>query len=154
MPNARKKIRLPRSEYGDPERVYFITIHATKPGAPFKNPQFAQEVVNCLLDARTASGFSLYCCCLMPDHLHLVLSPSPHGPDVVGIIRHFKGVTTRKAWRHALGPSLWQRGYYDRIARREEDVLGMCEYILNNPVRAGLSQDHEEYPFCGLIDPI
>lgn len=153
MVKSRKKIRLPRSEYGDPQGVYFITICAQRSGVPF-GTDLSREIVDCLLELKLQKGFSLYCYCLMRDHLHLAISPPPDGPDVMEIVQHLKDATTRKTWCGARRARLWQRSFYDHIARRKEDVAAICEYIINNPVRAGLVQSHEQYPFCGLVDPV
>ena len=150
----RKGIRLPRAEYADPSRVYFVTVCAVHGTRPFEREDLARETVNCLLQAKSKKGFSLYCYCLMPDHLHLALSPPAHGPDVVEIIRQFKAITTSEAWHRGLHGQVWQRSFYDHIARKEENVYAICEYIVHNPVRAGLAQTLEAYPFCGLVDPI
>lgn len=131
-----------------------MTISAAEGTRPFAFRDLANEMVNSLREAKEKNGFSLYCYCLMPDHLHLALSPAEEGPDVIETIRRLKGITTRKAWQHGLSGTLWQRSFYDHVARREEDVYKICEYIVNNPVRAGIVQNAGEYPFCGLVDPI
>ncbi len=69
-------------------------------------------------------------------------------------MQRFKSYTTRLAWQKGHPGALWQRSYYDHIARREEDVLAICEYILANPVRKGLVEDVGLWPFSGLIDPL
>ena len=45
---------------------------------------------------------------------------------------------------------LWQRGFYEHIIRKEENIADVAEYILNNPVRQGLVQDGEYYEWCEL----
>lgn len=47
------------------------------------------------------------------------------------------------------GQPLWQRSFYDHVLRGEEDMEEVAEYIWNNPVRAGLAEEREEYPFWG-----
>jgi len=69
-------------------------------------------------------------------------------------MRDFKSDTTYEARRLGLGTPLWQRGFYDRIARREEDLLAACEYVLNNPVRAGLVTEAGDWPYSGTISPL
>jgi hypothetical protein len=43
----------------------------------------------------------------------------------------------------------WQKGFFDRIVRREEDLPGELRYIASNPVRGGIVSDWREYPFLG-----
>jgi hypothetical protein len=44
-------------------------------------------------------------------------------------------------------PSLGQDGYWDRVLRPDEDVLPVADYIAMNPVRAGLVERPEDYPY-------
>ena len=44
---------------------------------------------------------------------------------------------------------LWQEGYYDRALRNDDSRLGIAAYILDNPIRRGLSATIREYPFMG-----
>jgi hypothetical protein len=48
--------------------------------------------------------------------------------------------------RDSKGP-IWQNENYDRILRDYEEYLEKRRYIRGNPVRDGLSQAPEEYPF-------
>lgn len=41
---------------------------------------------------------------------------------------------------------LWQKGFYDRAIRKEEDLKTVARYIVANPVRAGLVQRVGDYP--------
>jgi len=43
----------------------------------------------------------------------------------------------------------WQRGFYDHVLRREEDILVHLRYIAENPVRRGLVDDWRDYGFTG-----
>ncbi len=52
-------------------------------------------------------------------------------------------------WRRSSGGQLWQRGYYDRVLRPDEDTAVVSRYVLANPVRAGLVADPTAYPFQG-----
>ncbi|MDO8689248.1 MAG: transposase [Dehalococcoidia bacterium] len=88
--------------------------------------------------------------CLMPDHLHLALSPIPGRGDIPHLLQGFKSYTTRLAWKHELQGVLWQRRYYDHVARREKDAAAICRYILENPVRKGLVTDAAAWPYSGV----
>jgi hypothetical protein len=56
---------------------------------------------------------------------------------------------TGYAYKRATGDGLWQWSFYDRVIRREEDVSALARYIVENPRRAGLTQDGERWPFAG-----
>jgi REP-associated tyrosine transposase len=86
---------------------------------------------------------------VMPNHLHGVLfssggrsSPPPHRPagTLGAVVDWFKTMTTNEyirgvknlGWRSFPG-RLWQRDYFDRVARTEEELEAIREYIRQNP---------------------
>jgi putative transposase len=44
---------------------------------------------------------------------------------------------------------LWQQGYFERVLRNDEGTLTVIRYVFENPVRAGLVERYEDYPFLG-----
>ena len=47
------------------------------------------------------------------------------------------------------GTRLWQRYGFERVIRDSEQTFVVARYILENPVRAGLVNAIDEYPFSG-----
>ena len=47
---------------------------------------------------------------------------------------------------------LWQPRYYDHIVRSDEKMNAICEYILQNPIRKGLVESIDGWPWCGIIN--
>lgn len=150
----RRRLRLPAFDYSNPDYVYFVTLRADHLRAPFADAALAKAVVDALLYQRTTGRVSVYAYVLMPDHLHITLSPTDNAYSVSEILRDFKGYTTQLAWRHGVTGSLWQRSFYDHIARRFEDVVGMCQYVIDNPVRKGLVASAQEWPYLGMPDAL
>ena len=70
-----------------------------------------------------------------PVHGLLQLAEGSRG--LVAAVQAFKLLSTRRASRGVL----WQRGYYDHVVRREDDLDRIRAYILDNPAR--WSSDHE-----------
>ena len=111
---------------------------------------------------------AVYAYCLMPDHLHavvrmLALAGTPHIGlwdraalplrDLKQLIAQFKRYTTTQvAWKQGLCGRLWQRDFYDHMARGEEEFRSQCRYVLDNPARKGLVLDWESYPWAGVMD--
>ena len=149
----RKRLRLEHFDYASPNYVYFLTICADPSKSPFNNTELAKEVIGSLNYQREKKQIELYCYCLMPDHLHLLLSPYV-GIDIPEVIQQFKTFTTHLSWKFGYEGKLWQRSYYDHIIRREEDLLKTCEYILSNPVRKGFVKKAGDWPYSGRPDPL
>jgi putative transposase len=55
------------------------------------------------------------------------------------IMQSLKGYTARKC-NEQLGRSgeFWQHESFDHIVRNEEEFVGILDYVLNNPVKAGM----------------
>jgi REP element-mobilizing transposase RayT len=100
--------------------------------------------------AFSATAFRLLADGYMPDHLHLLLEGLTGGSDFRRCIKQVKQRTSYQAVRLGLG-RLWQPGYHDRILRHDEDVTAYIDYILQNPVRAGLVNRASDYPYTSAL---
>ena len=85
--------------------------------------------------------------CYMPDHLHLLLEGLAGASDFCLFMKDMKQRTSYHAIRLG-GGRLWQDGYHDRIVRQDEDLTAYVDYIRQNPVRAGLVERAEDYPYA------
>lgn len=89
---------------------------------------------------------------VMPNHVHLMLRPvaaeSGDKFSLSKILQGIKGFSAREInkFRAAKG-NLWQEESFDRIVRDSNEYLEKWNYIRNNPVKCGLCQSPEEYPF-------
>ncbi|MCL0065367.1 transposase [Dehalococcoidia bacterium] len=154
LSQQRKALRLRDFDYSDTNYAYFVTLCAKHLQNPFQEEALAEEVIESLLFIRKEKALLLYCYCLMPDHLHVVLSPSTKSGNISKIMQGFKSYTTRLGWKYGISGKLWQRSFYDHIARTDEHLLTICEYILANPVRKGLVERPENWLYSGLVDPL
>jgi len=90
----------------------------------------------------------------MPDHIHLLVAT---GGETLGrCVQLFKGRCTRWVRLKGLDGAVWQKGYHDRAIRRSVGILRALEYMVMNPVRAGLVKDWQDYPWIGspLFGPL
>lgn len=149
-----RNARLDADVYREPGRPVFITIRATQSRVPFLSVPLKEGVIGSLHAERNRFECALHAYCLMPDHLHLVVAPGPATGDVCAFVDRFKSASTRIAWRHGVTGRLWQPRYYDHVVRLEESLIAICEYVLENPVRAGLVERAVDFPWGGLLDPL
>jgi REP element-mobilizing transposase RayT len=77
--------------------------------------------------------YRLHAWCVMPNHVH-VLFRLERGADLDRVLHSWKSYT---AHRIGLGV-IWQREYFDRLIRGPEDFRETRNYILRNPMKAGL----------------
>jgi len=109
----------------------------------------ADVVETCLHRLGEASerhAFQVLAYCFMPTHLHLLIVGSEDS-HLLAFVKHFKQTTSFDCAGEV--PQLWQRSFYDRVLREEEDLEDVARYIWGNPVRAGMVDDWEKSPFSG-----
>ncbi len=82
----------------------------------------------------------------MPDHLHLLIEIK--NDDLVKLIGNWKRFTSNILRKQGINGQVWQRGFFDHALRKEEDLRIAAEYILMNPVRSGLVERSEDYPYA------
>jgi REP element-mobilizing transposase RayT len=141
----RKNIRLSKEAYSSSSLIFSITI-CTKDRKPlFKDKNWAAMIIDTLKTGPLGKGVKCDAYCLMPDHLHLQVSPI--NGNLIDLINRWKSYTANLLQKHGLKGSCWQRSFYDHALRKEEDIQTTAEYIVNNPVRAGLVNNWEDYQF-------
>ena len=84
---------------------------------------------------------------IMPNHAHVVLRLN-EGYNLANVMKRIKGISARKINQY-LGRNgkVWQADYFDRYIRDSEDFLRKCEYVEQNPVKAGLVKDAASWKF-------
>jgi len=115
-----------------------------------RRPEIAQFVVKQL---RQESGrcYELHAFVVMPNHVHLLLTP---WTELADITRTIKGRSARQA-NAALGRTgvpFWQDESFDHWIRHPAQFEKVRIYIENNPVRAGLAQRPEQWPFSSAAE--
>jgi REP element-mobilizing transposase RayT len=89
--------------------------------------------------------YDLIAAVVMPDHVHVLLTPND-GHVLSRIMKGIKGVSARQVnrLRRSAG-QVWQHESYDRIVRDERELHEKINYMLNNSVKQGLTDDPWEY---------
>jgi len=143
-----QRIRLDRAVYADPSTICSVTIAVKNRRPVFSDPRVATATVETLRDRASKTGVPIYGYCVMPDHVHLVLGSSPTC-DIVTFVGQFKNLSQRQAWSLVVKCAFWQTSFWDHALRKDEDPRRAVAYVLENPVRKGLSRDVSDYPFAG-----
>jgi putative transposase len=87
----------------------------------------------------------------MPDHIHLFCSPHDGEAQFRKWIQFWRNDVTRK-WPDVSQKPIWQRNFFDRQLRRGDVYHQKWEYVRNNPVRAGLVEQPDDWPFQGEMN--
>jgi len=140
-----------------------------------REPSVVQMVHNAIL-FQDRKQYDLIAHCIMPNHVHMVLEittvgrltesttnrdgrdmvrpGSPQGVStyiVTQILGSLKKYTALRANRllHRTGP-FWQHESYDHVVRDDSDLERIVDYVLMNPVSAGLIDPYEKWPWTYL----
>ena len=117
----------------------------------FKDRDFGDLCVDLLRDLSHKTGVKVFSYCLMPDHVHLLLEATA-GFDVVQFVAIWKSKCYLLRRGHGSKDRIWQRSFHDHALRSDEAVRRVAEYIVANPVRAGLVSDARDYPLGGSFE--
>lgn len=128
-----------------------LTICTLHRAPLFQDRAFAADCIDLLISRAKDVEIRLHAYCLMPDHLHLLISPSER-KSIIDFVREFKSLSTRMSWPQGFKGKIWQEGFYDHFLRCEESVEVTARYIVDNPIRKGIVQEGEVYPHCGSLE--
>jgi putative transposase len=146
---ARSAYRRDLPHYQTEGRSYLVTF-ATK--GRWELPAAARDIVmdNILFEHRRRA--QLHTFIVMPDHVHIVLTPlldeRGYLNGLADILHSIKGISARRINKllDRSGP-VWQPESHDHELRSHESLRAKCEYVAQNPVRAGLVNSPDEYPW-------
>jgi putative transposase len=139
--------------------TYFVTSRTWESQALFFNERNALEFIETLMDYRAEGKYDLHAFVVMPEHIHLLLTPALES-SLERAVQLVKGGSS-----HRLGQltprrfPLWQRGFSDHRIRGAEDYIAHVRYIEINPVKRGLVRNAAEYRYSSAhpgfaLDPI
>ena len=138
-----ERLRWPRPE----EEIFFITVRCELRGKnQFCYPKIARGIFDCVEFRNRNKVWYAHLMCLMPDHLHALIS-FPYERPMKQIIANWKRFVATKFKIE------WQRDFFDHRLRKEESYRQKADYIRANSVRAGLVTQLERWPYLWTADP-
>jgi putative transposase len=148
-----RALRLPYSySVGHPPRIpvwlpsenriiYFVTICVADRKPALANEEAFDAFMRVISKLR---HWHVLAAINMPDHLHVTVAPINHREAKLGnfsaALKRWMREQLNAAWK-------WQPGCFDRLLRCDESVHEKWQYIRENPVRAGLVQGWEDWPY-------
>jgi putative transposase len=108
----------------------------------------AELLVNVLRSLVAEHKFQLHDFVIMPDHLHLLLTVE-NSMTIEKTMQLVKGRFSYRLKKETgyLG-EIWQRGYSEVQVLGKESFEKHRTYIAMNPVKTGLVESPEQYPYC------
>jgi putative transposase len=130
-----------------PGTSYFITTKCWQSRAVFQVAENAEILIDALFHYRDSKAYALHEFVVMPDHLHLILTPGATTSleKAIQLIKGGSSHQIRKARSQKM--EIWQVGFHDWTIRDANDWQAKAEYIHANPVRAKLVQKPQDWPY-------
>ena len=146
----RQSIRLRGYDYRQPG-TYFVTI-CTNARYRFFDEPYLRRIAERHWESlpERFDGIALDAWIVMPDHMHALLTIARNPAEEAepstahllarslgAFILTYKSLVTRNAHKLNIfgGHSLWQRGYWERVIRDDQELNVVRQYIRDNPKR-------------------
>jgi REP element-mobilizing transposase RayT len=81
-------------------------------------------------------NYELVAFVIMPNHIHIIILPKINLAIIMKNLKGKSGKTLNELLE--MSGNFWAREYYDKVIRNEKHLLQTIEYILHNPIKAGL----------------
>ncbi len=138
--------RQPRNQLGD--GIFHVTARGVAKCTIFYDAGDFRLCVCLLHDAAELFAWHLHTWCLMPNHYHLVVeAPQPWLSD--GMHRLNGRYAQAFNQRYERVGHLFQSRFGAWLIESEDHLANTCEYVLQNPVRAGLVDRADRWPWSG-----
>ncbi len=132
-----------------PDYPHHVTQRGNRRQRVFFSDEDYQTYLALMASACRMAWTEVWAYCLMPNHVHLILVPS-HGDGLRAALgeahrRYTRRINFREGWRG----HLWQERFHS-FAMDETHLLAAVRYVELNPVRAGLVQRAEDWPWSSV----
>lgn len=142
---------LAKGRFSSGNQIYFITTVIQKRRKLFVNLDICRNIILQMKRFDDEDYIETIAWVIMPDHIHWMFQLKA-ADDLGTVLKRFKGRSGRKL-NLLLGirGTFWQHAYYDHAVRKDEDVKKIARYIVANPLRAGLVERIEDYPYWDAV---
>ena len=132
--------------FGGPARTFLSPGQRPKDG---REPGHqATLLIDVLRSYVAARKFRLHDFVIMPDHAHLLITVQADTDHREGDAIHQGRILLSIEKEFGYSGEVWQRGFSEVRVDDRESFLQHREYIAQNPVKAGLVDSPEKFPYC------
>jgi len=137
--------------------TYFITADTFQRHSLFQSERMARLFLRVLFSYRSQHRYLLHEFVLMPDHVHLLITPTETLERALQLIKG--GFSFRAKRELGFAGEVWETSFYDHRVRDWEEYCAFRRYIHMNPVKRGLVPAPEQYPYSSAapgmeLDPV
>ncbi|WP_339430079.1 REP-associated tyrosine transposase [Pseudomonas taetrolens] len=145
MPTSKNAYRLRIGRHSEFGRLYLLTTITQQRRPIFNNFQLGRLVVDQFRQAHEDGIVISKAWVVMPDHFHwLIELQNKTLGELMCRIKSRSSVNINRLTK--THERVWQKGYYDRALRQEDDVKAAARHIIQNPIRAQIASRIGDYP--------
>jgi putative transposase len=130
--------------------LIFVTV-CTARRKPILANAATHEVVRAAWGVADAWAVGRYV--ILPDHIHLFCAPRRDDVEIGQWVRYWKSSASRR-WPRPEEHPIWQSDFWDTQLRHGESYDAKWDYVRSNPVRHGLVDVPEAWPFAGEMNEL
>lgn len=134
-----------------PEAIYHVLNRGNNQQDIFLEEKDYQHYLQILKRYKDKFGFKFFAYCLMPNHVHLLLQTS--GKSTISQIMQGVTIAHTRYYHYIRKTSghIWQGRFKSPLVSDDEYLLTVMRYIEQNPIRAGLVKNLEQYPWSSFF---
>lgn len=124
-------------------RSFFVTLTCANRRRIFQVAASAALFVQHLQEQRSKRRLFLHAYVVMPDHVHLLITPAQN-TSLEKCLQFVKGGFS---YKHGSKLDVWQRGYFEKRVPDTTAYDACVRYIDENPIKGGLCDEAAQHPF-------
>ncbi len=147
------------------ERIQILNIHKKhfakydnwldkSNGSYWLQEPLIANIVQESLQHCAAKYYDLWASTIMSNHVHILITLKKDAPILYEVLQNHKKFTGRQANKvlQRTGKRFWEKESYDHLVRYyDKNAFGnIVAYIVNNPIKAGLVKNWEDWPYTFL----
>ena len=130
--------------------IYFITACTKNRRGVLATPAIHETFLHFAKEA-PSHGAWVGAYVIMPDHLHLFVATDDEKIAISAWMKSLKNTISKTLRANGVAPPHWQKTFFDHVLRSSESYSEKWNYVRENPVRARLVANAEDWPYVGEI---
>jgi putative transposase len=137
--------------FGTVRPFYFLTFNTHQRRQVLAHENVYRTFVRFAENAFTEHQVAVGRFVIMPDHVHLFVAMPQDGIRLTTWVKALKSVLGKQLLAHGVDNPHWQEGFFDHVLRNSESYSQKWEYVRQNPVRAALVVEADDWSWQGEV---
>lgn len=129
-------------------KKYDVLLDKGESGKKYLSIPEIAEIVRQVILYEDGKNITVICYCIMPNHVHLVFELLENNRGISKIMQSIKRVSSKRSNEYLRRTGkFWQDESFDRWVRDDKELFNIINYVLENPVNAGLVDDWSKWQY-------